>query len=195
MPPKKQKLDLTMSPKEKNKLSKIIDAPMGDNDIRKYFPDVKIIKYSDLIKYESLDELLPKEQDAVFILYQDSPNSGHWTLTIRNGNQIQFFDSYGGEPDSQLRWLPERMRQQLKTNVPYLTNLFNKSNFDIVYNPIKYQSEKKTYDINTCGRHCSLRLKTFLNGKTLNQYYQDMKKIKKITGGSYDDIVSVLIEK
>jgi hypothetical protein len=61
----------------------------------------------------------------------------------------------------------------------------------VQYNPVKYQEVAQ--EIQTCGRHCCLRIKTMLDGKDLDAYYKYMKDLKHSKGGSYDDIVSFFI--
>ena len=78
---------------------------MDDGDIRFYFPRAKIMQYSAFKKYNSIEQLLPKKPDSVFVLYEDSPKDGHWTcLTRDTANNINYFDSYGGVPDKPLSW-------------------------------------------------------------------------------------------
>lgn len=174
-------------------LEEIIEDPMGDDDIRFYFPNAKIIKYSDLERYDDIDKLLPNKIDYVFILYQDSPNRGHWCCVSKYEPYCEFFDSYGGRVDSQLGWVPCPIRKTLNQCRPYLSDLFNKSKYEIVYNPIKYQGESD--DINTCGRHCVWRVKNLLKGSNLHRYFKMMKDAKNKSGLSYDEIVAELIDK
>ena len=50
---------------------------MGSEDILYYFPNAKITTYADLHQYKSIQELLPEDEDFVFILYEESPREGH----------------------------------------------------------------------------------------------------------------------
>ena len=69
---------------EKQKLKQIIQDPMGSDDIIHYFPNAKITTYADLHKYKSIKHLLPAQEDFVFILYEDSPRTGHWVCLTRD---------------------------------------------------------------------------------------------------------------
>lgn len=172
----------------------IIEDPLGDDDIRFYLPNAKIMKYSELENYKDINDLLPKNKDFAVILYEDSPNKGHWTAVLKYEPYLEFFDSYGGYPDTQLGWVPCPIRKVLKQTKPLLTDLFNKSDYQIIYNPIKYQKDNN--DINTCGRHCVFRIINLLKGgNSLSDYYNLMKQLKNETGESYDEIVANIITK
>ena len=162
------------------------ETPMGDDDIKKYFPNAKVLVYSDLGKYSTIQELLPKDKDFVFILLESSPNNGHWVALLRYGDTYEFFDSYGGKPDSQLKWNNTKTNEELDQSTKYLTNLLKGEK--VVYNPVKYQGDKG--DINTCGRHCTFRIQEMLGGKNLDNYYQYMCQLKKNMGVDYDGVVS-----
>ena len=178
----------------KNKLQEIKVDPIDDSDIHKYLPDAKIIKYSDLQKVNTIDELLPNNPDYVFILYEDSLNKGHWTLVMKYGNTYEFFCSYGSKIDEPLTWTSSENKERLHQNYPYLTRLFNNvpTQRKVIYNPVDYQEEKR--EISTCGRHALVRALTMLKQHMpLKTYYKKMQKARKKTGGSYDDIVSSII--
>jgi len=174
------------------KLEELVEEPMGDDDIHLYFPNAKIMRYGDLQQYSSIDHLLPKEVDYCFILYEDSVNKGHWTCVSKYGSTVEFFDSYGGYPDSQLAWVDMARRLKLNQARPWLTHLFDLCPYNVIYNPFKYQTESE--DISTCGRHCVWRIINLVeNDKDLEGYYKMMKKLKSETNESYDQIVARMI--
>jgi len=171
--------------------------PLGDDDIRDFLPDAKIIKYSELKDYNSLDELLPNDTDYVIVLYQEAEFKGHWCCVQKYKNVYEFFDPYGspgGKIDSPLLWTPLNIRMKLGVAVPYMTRLFNKIQGPKIgiYNPIKYQQEKD--NVNSCGRHCVFRILNLIKkNRDLDQYYNHMLKLKKDLGLSFDDIVVTLV--
>ena len=57
--------------------------PMGDDDIKHYFPGAKVIVYNDLSKYGDITELLPTDRDFCFMLIESSENRGHWVALSR----------------------------------------------------------------------------------------------------------------
>jgi len=171
----------------------IIEEPMGDDDIRHYFPNAKIITYSQLMDYDTIEDLLPSDKDYAFLLIEDSPNKGHWVVVSKYGDTVEFFDSYGGQPDSQLKWNSKDKNKKLGQSHKKLTEMFNKYGGRTVYNPIKYQGEEP--DVNTCGRHCSFRILNMKEGKDLDNYYKYMSQLKKHSGKDYDEIVANFIKK
>lgn len=177
---------------EKN-IDDVIEEPLGDDDIRRFLPTSKILKYSDLQQYKKIENLLKTPRDFCFILYEESPNRGHWTCISRPDDKtVEFFDSYGGSPDSQQKWVPLPTRKQLGAGKPYLSLLLDRCPFDVVYNPVKYQKDGS--DINSCGRHCVNRIGCMLDGMDLKTYYLFLKQLKKETGGNYDEVVSTLVQ-
>lgn len=171
----------------------VIEEPMGDDDIKKYFPSAKILTYSQLNDYETLDDLLPGDKDFAFLLIEDSPNKGHWVCISKYGKIAEFFDSYGGKPDSQLSWNSAGKNRQLGQGKKKLTEMFNNFDGRVVYNPIEYQEDGG--DVNTCGRHCTFRILNMKQGKNLEDYYSHMKQLKSNMGKNYDEIVANFIQR
>ena len=194
MPKKNKKIKKVKLPIDEKEVEMIESTSLGDNDIHKYLPDATIIKYSELEKCNSIDEILPKNKSYCFLLYEDQPNSGHWTVISRFNDKLQYFDSYGGAVDKPLKWSNKETREELNQLTPFLTKLFNCSDLDSFYNDIDYQN-MKGFGINTCGRHCInyiLNMKN--NDMDLDEYYKMMKQVKDITGRDYDEIVSLAID-
>lgn len=193
-------MDLTKE--EKKELKEEIDEekaqPMDDSDIRDFLPDVKIMRYSDLKNYRTIQELLPNDIDYAIILYQESENKGHWVAVLRYNKTFEFFDPYSsknGEIDEPLLWTPCIVRLKLNCHIPYMTRLFNnidRSIYKAVYNPVKYQILRD--DVNSCGRHCTFRILNLIKkGRDLEQYYKHMLKLKDKYKLNYDDIVTAMI--
>ena len=58
---------------------KLVHRALSDSDLRRILgAGTKIIKYSELSSFQSLDQLLPNAIDYCIILYEDGPNHGHW---------------------------------------------------------------------------------------------------------------------
>jgi hypothetical protein len=179
-------------------VEKVVE-PMDNKTILKYLPDAKILTTQDIKRYKDIDDIFDRHKyiDYVIILFLDTSNSGHWVALLKYGNIIEFFDSYGNTPKDVYNFAPKNIRRQLGTADDYLIKLINKSKYDAIYNPIKYQEDNKIkMDINTCGLHCCYRIIQFLgNGYTLPDYYKYMKKMKRQLKIPYDIIVADLIEK
>lgn len=108
----------------------------------------KIIMYSDLKNVKNIEDILEPYENCI-ILYQNSPMSGHWVVLNSRHNCYEFFDSYGGDVDSQLKYA-----NFVKT--PYLSRLLEKTKALVICNPFELQ--EKTDGVNSCGRWCLLRV-------------------------------------
>ena len=177
-------------------IAEIANEPMGDDDIRKYFPNAKILKYSELKKYNDITQLLPRPKTFFFLLYERSLNVGHWVLVSRykdNGiDTIEFFCSYGSKIDAPLTWTPIGMRVQLGQDKPFLSMLLDKSSFRVIYNPVQFQQKKSS--ISTCGAYDTLRASELQkHNTTLEEFIEMLEEVKKGTGLNYDEIVSNLV--
>jgi len=177
---------------DEEQIEQIEETAMGDDDIRNYFPKAKIFVYNKLNDIDSIHEYLPSNKSYFFMLIEDSPNKGHWVCVNKLDNIIEFFDSYGGAPDSQLKWGSKENNEMLGQGRKVLTELLKDSGCKVVYNPISYQEENE--DIKTCGRHCCLRIKKMLEGKDLDEYNRFMDNYKKSSGMNFDEIVSFFIQ-
>ena len=111
----------------------------------------EVIVYHKLNEYNSIQELLG-DKGAVILLFETKRNFGHWTaLFYRDASKtsIEFFDSYGFKPDEELNYAKY-------DNTPFLTQLLEKSNLQMIYNTKRLQTF--AHEINTCGRWTSLRI-------------------------------------
>jgi hypothetical protein len=175
----------------KNDPEEVKEDALGDNIIRKYLPNARIIKYSELKNFNNIEDLLPNEQSYCILLYESQPNSGHWTAIMRIDDNIEYFDSYGNKPDLPLTW-SKNINASLGQSIPYLSQLLNKTNRNVFYNDFQYQKENR--DIATCGRHCIFRILCLTkNYYNLKQYCNFIKGLKYKSNESYDDIVSYMI--
>lgn len=176
-------------------VTKIEQRSLSDSDIRKVLGHgVKIIEYHELSNCRSLEELLPKPIDYIVILIEERKDQGHWTCLTVKDNIYLYFDPYGYTIDHDLRWVPMKMRKVLGQSERYLTELVQKTNKEVRYNNIDYQSHDG--DISTCGSHVCHFLHFFIHkGMNLQDYYKFMMEQKCKSGLSFDAIVSKWIEK
>lgn len=130
---------------------------LSDKDVLKLVEHkARIVTYSELKNYKTLDELL-YPYGAVFLLYETRPNFGHWTAIIRlDENTVEFFDPYGTELDGQLKNIDKDFRKETDQDYPYLTKLFIESPYNLTESEKKFQ--KLAPGINTCGRWTALRI-------------------------------------
>lgn len=187
----------------KNKIKKLdkiekelIETPLDDKEIKKYLKNPKILKISELKKYNNIDELLPNEKDYTILLYESSKNVGHWVGLLKYNNTIEFFCSIAddGRPDSQLFWIDNSINENLG-QFAYLTRLLLNSDYDVIYNKLKFQKQSDNKNnVNCCGRHCCFRIINLINhNMNLKQYQKYMKDLKKKSKNNYDELVTHLI--
>jgi hypothetical protein len=172
---------------------KLIATPLGDDDIRNILgSETKVIRYSELSKFNNLGELLPNEKDYCIVLYEHEALSGHWVCLLKYNNAYEFFDAYGLKVDRELKWTDLKTRQQLNEDIPYLSNLLEKEQY--IYNGFDFQDDDNK--VETCGHHCCFRIFCFQNfGMDLNQYIDTMKFLKNKLQHSYDYIVAEFVYK
>ena len=153
-----------------DKIKSILKYSFSNHDIQQYLPNVPIIEYQDLEKYNTIKDLLPEQTCSVIILIETSENRGHWTSLSRRGNLLIYFDSYGLDVDMEFRYIPLKIRMTLHENKKYLTNLIDSSDMDCVYNGHRLQAKKDF--VSTCGRWVVLWLMKFNDGFTLEEFYK-----------------------
>jgi|694.fasta_scaffold05612_13 hypothetical protein len=174
----------------KDLTEEIGEEPLSDGMIKEYLPDIDIIKYNDLSKYNSIEEVLPHNKSYKIILVEEKPNSGHWVCLLRYNDIIEYFDSYGNDVDYYIDIL-----ENSPNNYKYMSNLFDNTEKKVIYSKYKFQDVGS--DINTCGRHIIYRIIQNRDGDLdLKNYIKNMKEYKKKNSGfSYDDIVSFQVNK
>lgn len=180
-------------------IQKIIKTPMTDADIEKYLGDnAHIIKYSELNNMNDIRDILPTDKSYMIILIESEINSGHWVCALRYKNTIEIFNSYGLKPSKRdfirsSKYNKEFLNQDennLKLNA-LLDKALN-DNFNVIYNTSRFQ--RKRININTCGRHCILRIITMKYfDMDLERYIDFMQKAREMFNKDYDYIVSYII--
>lgn len=145
---------------------------MSDEDLHKYFPNAKIVKYSEIPRETPVEEWL-KVGEVIFLLYEHELNSGHWCCIARGPKAVYYFDSYGNRPDVPLAWTDSEKREELGENEKVLTRMFQMSKVPVYYNNFDYQSKED--GVATCGRWCVAFLTHF------RKYKGDLKSFKKET--------------
>ena len=190
-------MSITKTQLGKSKYKNDINYFITNHDLDKLIHNVKIVKFADLENYESIYDLLPKKIDFVVILTEtEGVNTGHWQLLLRNNNVFEFFDSYGDEPKTIIKFITKKMNQ-------YLGNDYNKDMGHILKSikPTdkliinKYEFQSDTNDVNTCGRWVASRIINFMLGMDNKQYINWFKGIKKQNPRlKNDEIISELIK-
>jgi hypothetical protein len=154
---------------------------LGDNDIKRLLgAGTKITTYTDLNKVHHINEIFDGKGRAVVFFPQESASVGHWIGLIKDGRQIEFFDSYGNYPDKQKPDI--ETQRELQIDQPLLTKLLEDSGCRVIYNKVALQKTRD--DVQTCGRHVVCRL---LYSKYPIARYRTMIKS---TGLSPDEFVT-----
>jgi hypothetical protein len=165
----------------------IMDRPLSGRDITNaLLGETKILRYGDLKKYNSIDELL-SPYNNISLLYETEPNYGHWVCVLldKKNKTVEYFDPYGMFIDKPLDHIKENFKIQTGQDYPYLTKLLYECPYNVIYNNKKLQ--QKGDDIATCGRHIISRLT--MADIPLKKYQSIMKTNKKVNP---DDKVSFL---
>ena len=162
------------------------------DDFKKIVPNVKIIRFPELAKYNNINQVLPRSTDCaiLFLIDEQTPtaNIGHWTCIMKSPfekraypksdrmqSKFEFFDSYGLSPSGDLSHIPMADRVRFGEAVDYLKELIGGK---LKHNKIDYQAWKN--GVNTCGRFVLIRILAFMAGirsrKEFHKFMQDMKK-------------------
>lgn len=174
-----------------NKYIEQLAHMITDLDFKRYFGmDVPIMKYSELESYDDINELLPNNRDFKIILTESDYNSGHWCCLMKYDNNIEWFDSYGENPDGALSFIPQQIKKMLGQNHHHLTRLLKtvKPDQKIIFNKKAFQVLKD--GVNTCGRWVIARILTMRFGYTLPDFQELLKNKKKETGKPYDILIT-----
>jgi hypothetical protein len=142
-------------------ITKLKQKTLSGNDILKFFNGkVKIVLYSDLRKYNNIDQLLnPFGRVALLYYREKEPNYyGHWISVFKTSrNTIEVYDPYGSFIDDTLKTINTDFRKENYEYTPYLSKLLlNQKKYKVEYNDVPLQMLK--HGVNTCGRHAIVRM-------------------------------------
>lgn len=149
----------------------------------------KILTYKALPQFNDINQILEPYKNFI-MLYMSRPNYGHWICVIKHPDRIEFFDPYGGKntPDEELNMINDEVKEITNQNYPYLSQLLYDSNYPIEYNNYKFQEHKK--GINTCGRHCIVRV--LFKKLLLDDYHDLMTHLCNKLNMNYDQLVTYI---
>jgi len=150
-----------------------MDYPLSKTDIERIFNNkIKIMLYSDISNYKTIEELL-FPYNRVCILYYWKKWHGHWVCVFKNkNNRVEIFDSFGTFPDGTLKDIDLNFRKETNQAHKHLTELLYKGGRSIEYNDKVLQGKKYS----TCGRWCSYRM--IRDDLTIEQFQDLFKNIK-----------------
>jgi hypothetical protein len=173
--------------------------PMSDADLEVYLPQAKIFMFRELKGYPTIQSILRKPRDYMILLYEHTPQNGHWVAVLRYENTIEFFCPYGSSPyspNSPLEWNSPEENAVVDATHNYLEDLLNKADADgweVIYNKMDFQEKRD--NVNTCGAFCVWRVLCLIeDNMNLSAFQNGMKELHKRMGISYDEIVADAIE-
>jgi hypothetical protein len=157
-----------------------MDIPLSNRQISEFLNnDVTIIIYRNLKNYKNINQLFSKSNNVV-LLYETSPNVGHWITIINHDDHVEFFDSYGFKPDLEKKMINTKYLQNSGQINNYVIKLLQDTHKKVIYNEKPLQQRKD--NISTCGRHCITRI--ILKNIPLVKYQKMLLKY----GISFSDI-------
>lgn len=177
-----------------DKIKNIIQQPMSNNLIEKYFNGHANIKsLEEITNYTDLDQVFENYNYCILFIAIRNPNDGHWVCMIKTkNNKLEYCDSYGSEPLEILDELTDLYNQNYN-----LLNLIKNSKYknNFYYNTVKYQKLKD--NIQTCGRYatfiCILRI--LIPNFNLKMFKKIMDILTKKLNLDYDGVVAEFVDK
>jgi hypothetical protein len=125
---------------------------LSGQEMLKLNPDARLLKYTDLYKYNNIEDVFKDKKKIILLYLLQSEYSGHWVCLFLNKKGLNFYDSYGVPYDYQLDILTPERRKQLNEEQDYLSKLLY--DYPVYYNEICYQGK----GTETCGCFVTHRL-------------------------------------
>jgi len=172
--------------KQMNYYKGMLEKMIDDTDITRWLGGEaknKIVKYSELKNYRTINDLMPEATDYRIILTESKPNCGHWCAVLKYKDILEWFDSYGVKPDGEFKYIPKIMRKMLGQEGNILSKLLTKtknSNQKVYYNKKRLQSGAD--GVNTCGRWCLARILSMKVGYELDDFIEKVDEKSEETG-------------
>lgn len=163
-----------------------VSERLSADQLLKAVPGASFLKYPDIARFHSVDDLLATSQiQVVFVLYLTAENSGHWTVLFRRSDGvIEFFDPYGIAVDNELSFVAPDARVALKETTPLILSLLVKSGQHEKWTWNKYDLQSDDPRYQTCGRWAILRaLHRDMNDE---QFHAFIKKEAQKDKGNFD---------
>lgn len=172
-------------------INEIKEVPMNDEDLYYYLPNLRLLIYDDLKKYESIESLLPEDKSYVVLLYPvSSKTNGHYACLYRLNDIFYYLDSYGMKVDK-----PLQFSEKFKNTPKILTQLFNESTFPIYVNRTRFQNLRNK-NIASCGSYVVFFILLMLEyGLNMGDGIQLLEDIKDESNESFDNIIVQFISK
>jgi hypothetical protein len=166
-----------------------LDVPLSDSKVKEALGDgTRILKYSELKNYGSIDELLPAVNSFFICLLEEEFGRGHWVCCLRLDEGLYYFNSYGQKFDSDLSVVPRCIRRILGEDGRQFGRLFGGVNCD--WNKTVLQGAKSQ----VCGRYVilAITMMCFMRYSPAEFIEFILAKSKKM-GTSCDEVVASIV--
>ena len=178
-----------------NDLSKELAYMVSNTDFCKMLGESateKVIKYSDLEKYNDINQVIPESKGYRIILVETKNSTGHYCCLLKYNDRIfEWYDSYGMKPDQEFEFISPKMQEILDEKIHILSFMLNKlkkEGGNYFYNKVKFQEMRP--NINTCGRWCCFRIFCFMkHNMDLGHFQTFMETAKNKYQLPYDVLV------
>lgn len=147
-------------------------------DIKKIAGDyVNLVVYDELKDYQTIEDLFNGNPCAI-LLYRLAAGYNHWVAINKRGDEIDYYNSYGLQPDAELDMSTYKFEPRLGyllANSPYKVNINNE------------RMQRVKSSVNTCGRWAALRC--LFKHLTNHEFNEQFKRLELKTP---DEIVTAL---
>ena len=156
-----------------NNIEDLVHVPLSDTDIQSYLGGKTIVlKYNELTQYPDIDALLRPYGNAV-ILLEVKESFGHWVCLKKTGEVISFFDSYGGFPDTQKKYVSRRFLAESGQKYNKICELLDQASYQYTIEFSDYSLQNiNDHSLATCGHWCCVFIKS---GLTVEPFYDYIK--------------------
>lgn len=73
----------------------VMHYALGEDDIRKVCGNVPILRYPELQKFSTPEEMFQGSDAAVLLFLTEDMNNGHWLCVLNHPDHYEVFDSFG----------------------------------------------------------------------------------------------------
>jgi len=176
----------------RKKINRLKRKALSDDEMFKALQGhTRIFLYRDIINMRDVNELFGP-YDSVVLLYEKEPKVGHWVGLVRNGDVIEFFDSYGIFPDLEKDYIDRRFiinsGQRFNKLASLLYDAWNLG-YRVEYN--NYHLQIMEDGVSTCGRHVISRI--WHKDMNIDEYNKFINSFRKF-GLNPDDVVSIITQ-
>ena len=164
--------------------------PLSDGQVREALgEDTRILKYSELKNYGSMEELLPTLNSFFILLLEEEFNKGHWCAMMRLKEGHFYFNSYGIKYEKDVSVIPRCIRRILGEDKREFSRLLDGKPCD--WNKVKLQGETSQ----TCGRWCvlAITMMCFL-GYSPSEFIEFVQNTAKTLNKSFDEMVAQIVD-